>query len=53
MSNIPYMSAALHLRPVPGVAGLVAVVVVVVVGVCRVVAAAPVTAAVSALRSDT
>ena len=51
MSNINYMYAALHLHlgPVPGVAGLV---VVVVVGVCRGVAAAPVTAAVSALRSD-
>ena len=38
----------LHLGPLPGVAGLV----VVVVEFCRVVAAAPVTAAVSALRSD-
>ena len=50
MSNINYMYAALHLGPVPGVGGLV---VVVVVGLCRGVAAAPVTAAVSALRSDT
>ena len=51
MSNINYMYAALHLHlgPVPGVGGLV---VVEVVGLCRVVAAAPVTAAVSALRSD-
>ena len=49
MSNINYMYAALHLGPVPGVGGLV---VVEVVGLCRVVAAAPVTAAVSALRSD-
>ena len=44
------MSTVLHLGPVPGVAGLV--VVVVVVGLCRGVAAAPVTAAVSTLGSD-
>ena len=49
MSNIPYMSTALHLGPVSGVGGLV---VLGVVGVRRGVAAAPVTAAVSALGSD-
>ena len=42
------MSTVLHLGPVPGVGGLV----VVVVGLCRGVAAAPVTAAVSTLGSD-